>query len=163
MKFIVRILIVAMTTLGLGSCGFIGTDINSGEISPDQSKFKQDFSIGPIIEAHQELLIGGPRALSGMEAGPREPFIQSQEYITVGVDRNNASVLMQAIQSDIQDALITSGATILGGGGDFQPESIAYFSHSYREGKFYGVINIWGIRGEGTTLIIIVEITESMN
>ena len=82
----VQLLIVVISVFGLVSCGIVSRKTSSGEISSDQSKFKQNFSIGAILEAHKELLIEGPRALSGMEAGPREPFIQSQEYMTIQVN-----------------------------------------------------------------------------
>jgi hypothetical protein len=82
--------------------------------------------------------------------------------MTLQVDSLNASPLLGAIQSDINEAIIRSGATIVGSSGrDIEPDPIAHFSYSYSEGPFYGVINIWGVRSEETTLILISEITES--
>jgi hypothetical protein len=141
----------------------VGINRPSGEISPDQSKFKENFSIGTIIEDHQELLIDGPRTLSGMEAGPREPFVQRQEHMAIQIDHDNITALMNSIQSDVEEFLSNSGATIVGtGGSDAYADPIAYFSYNYREGPFYGVVNVWGIRGEETDLIIIAQITESL-
>ncbi len=163
MKRIARLLVFVITAFGLVGCGIVGRNTSSGERLPDQSKFKENFSIGAIIETHQELLIEGPRALSGMEAGPREPFVQRQEHMTIQIDHDNITALMNSIQSDVEESLSTSGAIIVGTGGtDAQADPIAYFSYNYREGPFYGVVNVWGIRGEETALIIIVQITESL-
>jgi hypothetical protein len=69
---------------------------------------------------------------------------------------------MAALQTDITETINTSGATIVSSSGsDTQADPIAYFSYDYRQGPFYGVINVWGLRGEGTTFIIISQITES--
>lgn len=157
MKKITFLVTIIITILGLPGCGIVNE-----ETSPDQSNFKQNYSIGSIIEAHQELLIEGPRTLSGQEAGPPEPFIQAQEEMILQVDSSNAPSLLEAIQSDIVEALNISEATIMGSSGsDLEPDPVAYFSYSYSDGLFYGVINIWGFQGEGNTFIIISEITES--
>lgn len=162
MKRTVQLNIIFLVTFGLASCGIVGRQTGPRE-TPEQSKFKENFSIGTIIEAHEDLLIEAPRALSGMESGPREPFIQSQEYITMQVEQENIAVLMQIIQSDIQDVIIDSGAQQVGSGGSSRFDEIANFSYSYREGSIYGVVNVWGVRGEETDLVIIVQITESLD
>jgi hypothetical protein len=162
MKKIVFIVLVSITIFGLVGCGMVSREISREETSPEQSTFKQNYSIGPIIKANQELLLEGPLALSGSEAGPREPFIQSQEEMVVQEDSANTSPLLVAIQSETEEAIRSSGATIVGSSGrDIEPDPIAHFSYSYSEGPFYGVINIWGLQGEGNTLIILSEITES--
>lgn len=92
------------------------------------------------------------------------PFVQSQENIMIQVDQENANTLIEAIRSDVEENLNNSGAIIMGSGGyGGQADPLAYFSYSYREGPFYGVINIWGVQGENTKFILISEITESMN
>ena len=152
-----QLLIVMMVIFGLISCG-----TRSKETSPEQSTFKEDFSIGLIIESHKDLLIEGSLALSGMEAGPREPFVQSHETMTIQVDSRNATTLFESIRSDVVETLSNSGATIVGSGGmDAQADPSAYFSYDYSEGPFYGVINIWGLQGEDTNFVIISQITES--
>jgi len=164
MKRIAQLLIGVIITLGLVSCGVIGKAISGGETLPEQSTFKQTYSIGAIVEAHKDLLLDGPRTLSGSEAGPRVPFVQSQENMMIQVDQENATTLIESIRSDVEEALNNSGAIIMGSGGyDGQADPIAYFSYSYREGPFYGVINIWGVQGEDTQFMLISEITESLN
>jgi len=163
MKKTARLIIVIITTFGLASCGIVSSEIATAETSAEQSAFKQNFSIGPAIEAHKELLIDGPRSLSGTEAGPREPFIQSHEYMVIQVDSDNATSFFDFIRSDIQETLSNSDAEITGSGGfDGQVNPIAYFSYSYSEGPFYGVIDVWGIRGEDNQFILISQITEGM-
>ena len=164
MRRTVQLLMVMLTTCGLVSCGIVSREISSLETPQEQSTFKQTYSIGPVIEAHKELLIDGPRALSGMEAGPREPFIQSHEYMVIQVDSDNATSLFESIRSDVGETLSNSGAMIEGSSGmDARANPIAYFSYSYTEGPFYGVVDVWGVRGEGTQFILISQVTESIN
>jgi hypothetical protein len=156
MKRLAFLVTISLTILGLVGCGIVNQDV-----SKEQSDFKQNYSIGSIVEAHQELLLEGPRTLSGSEAGPPEPFIQSQEIMILQVDSANASELLAAIQSDLEENLRSNGAEIVGNSGrDIEPDPIAHFSYDYGEGSFYGIVNVWGLRGEGTTLIIISEVTE---
>ena len=157
-----RFLIFVITTLVLAGCGIVGRNVSSREILPDQSKFKENFSIGEIVENHHELLIDGPRTLSGTEAGPREPFVQRKEIMTIQIDRDNITTLLNSILADVEESLSNSGTTIVGiGGTDATADPIAYFSFGYRDEPFYGVIDVWGGRGEGNDLVIIVQITES--
>jgi len=157
MKRNFQLIIYTLTILGL-----IGCSTASQETTKQQSTFKQNFSIGPLIEGHQDLLLEGSRALSGMEAGPREPFTQNNEYITIQIESDNTVALVEALRSDISEIINTSGANIVGSSGmNAQADPIAYFAYDYREGPFYGVINVWSIRGEGLTLTIISQITES--
>ncbi|MCJ7702786.1 MAG: hypothetical protein MUO62_14480 [Anaerolineales bacterium] len=137
MKKSIQILILIATAYSLVSCG-ISRKITSGETTQEKSSFKESFSIGSIIEAHQDLLINGPRTLSGMEAGPREPFVQSHEYMTIQVDSDETTILFESITSDVEEALSNSGATIIGhGGNDAQLNPVGYFSYSYSEGPIY--------------------------
>ena len=157
MKRTFRMIMVVFTIFGL-----VGCRIASRETSKQQSTFKQNFSIGLLVEGHQDLLIKGSRTLSGMEAGPPEPFEQSHEHMTLQVEAKNTPTLMEALRSDIAETINTSGAAIVGSSGsDAQADPIAYFAYDYREGPFYGVISLWGLRGEETTFIIISQITES--
>jgi hypothetical protein len=157
MKKSFQLLIFAFIFLGLASCG-----IASQKRSQQQSTFKQNYSIGLFIEKHQDLLMEGSRALSGMETGPNEPFIQSNEYTTFQIASDNTSALMEALRTDIVETINVNGATIVGSSGsDSQADPVAHFSYSYKEAPFYGVVNVWGIRGEGSTFTIISQITES--
>jgi hypothetical protein len=80
-----QLLIVLIAVFGLTSYGIVNRRTSSRIVSVGQSMFKQNFSIGKIIEAHEKLLVEEPRTLSGMEAGSRDPFIQSQEHTTVQI------------------------------------------------------------------------------
>ena len=77
------------------------------------------------------------------------------------VEQENIAELMTLIQSDIQAAIIDSGAQQVGSGGSSRFDEIGHFSYSYREGPIYRVINIWGFRGEATNFKVIAQITES--
>ena len=142
---------------GLAGCGSVGD-----ETPASLSAFKESFALASIVEANEGYLLPGPRVLSGTEAGPREPFIQSQEAMTIQVDPTNISPFMEAIISDINEAITSSGAEYLGWGGGFSPDPSAmkHFSISYGEDGLYGVINVWGIPGEGTNYHLITLITE---
>ena len=162
MKKTTLIITILLAGFGLGSCGI--TSRQSSQDTHQQSEFKQTFSLGTIVEDHQDLLLDGPRLASGMEAGPRDPFIQIQEEMVIQVNPENAAALIEIIQSDIEENLSKSGASIIGKGNwEIQPEPTAYFSYNYTQDSFFGVINVWGVRGEGNTLVLIVQITEYDN
>lgn len=126
-----------------------------------QSTFKETFSIGTIVEDNAQYLIPESRELFGSEYGAvDEPFTQKQEEITLQIDPDNLSAFVAAIQSGIEKSIVDSGANIVGrGSGGVTGTS---FSIQYREDQTYGVINVWGVRGEGTNFFLIVLITESM-
>jgi hypothetical protein len=160
----IRLLITMITAFGLVGCGIVRREISGLETTKEQSTFKQTYSIGPIVENHKDLLLEGPRVLSGTEAGPRVPFVQSQETMSIQVDQDNVTLLMESIRSDIGETLHSSGATVTGSGGfDGRANPITYFSYTYIEGSFYGVVDVWGVRGEGAQFILISQVTESMN
>jgi hypothetical protein len=123
----------------------------------------EGFSIGPIVETNKGYLLDGPLTLSGSEAGPVEPFIQSQEEMILHVDPMVAVDFMKIIKSGVEEAINTSGANIVGRGGGVLVDSsdILFFSISYTQDSFYGVINVWGVRGDVDKLVIIAQITES--
>ena len=161
MKKLIIISFVIVSIFSLTGCGITARKTSTEEIH-QQSTFKQNFSIGTIIEAHEDLLIEGPRALSGMEAGPPEPFEQSHEYMNIQVVDENITPLLEEIQTDTEKALRDSNTEIVGtSGSDSQADPISYFSYNYRDGQFYGTINVWSVRGEGEQLILIAQITES--
>lgn len=137
--------------------------------STAQSAFKTTFSLGSIVEANEQLLLPGPRVSSGSETGPSEPFTQSSEVMTVQVDSTNAVAFMETVQSGIQESLVASHAELLGGGGSASRDPSGYlsdpvhFSYSYREGEVFGTINVWGVQGQESSLVLIVTIVEGQD
>ena len=129
-----------------------------GNEAPSQSMFKENFTIGTIVEGNTQYLIPGSRVLFGAEYGSPVPFTQKQEEITLQVEPADLPVFLAAIRSGIEESIINSGASSVGhGSGSVTGTS---FSIQYRENEIYGVINVWGIPGEGTAYTLIVLITE---
>jgi hypothetical protein len=131
-----------------------------GSETPPQSTFKDDFTIGTIVEENSKLLISGPRQLSGSEYGSSEqPFTQKQEEITFQIESTELSDFFTAIQAGIDESITSSGASIVGHGtGGITDTS---FSVQYLQDQSYGTIYVWGVRGEGTNYFLIMIITES--
>ncbi len=101
-----------------------------------------------------------------MTSSPPDSFFQKHENATIQVESTNVSEFMEAVRSDIEQALTSSGAKIGGGGTDRTgPEGgladLEHFMFRYSEDEADGVINVWGVRGEGTSFNLIVLITES--
>jgi hypothetical protein len=148
-------------TLLIVICGLDGCGNASRE---QRSAFFSSFSIGSIVEENEQYLVAGSRISSGAEAGPAAPPFQKHEEMIVQVDTTNVFAFMEAVRSDIEQALTSSGATIHGRGNGGQEGGLAdieYFSFRYSEDEADGVINVWGVRGEGTSFNLIVLITES--
>jgi hypothetical protein len=156
-----KLFIIALSIMicSLAGCGT--------ESKADQSAFKATFSLGSIVEANQQLLLPGPRASSGSEGGPTEPFTQTSEVITVQVDPTNVVAFIEAAQSGIQESLASSGAELLGGGGSAGQDPAGdlsepvHFWISYREGGLEGAVHVWGVPGKESSLVLIVTIVES--
>jgi len=153
-------------TLLIMICGLNGCGNAGREIPVPQSAFIAGFSLESIIEANEQYLIARHTVSSGTESVPPASFFQKHEEAIVQVDSTNISAFMEAIRSDIEQALTSSGAKIHGRGGDHQgpeggPADIKYFSFRYSEGEADGVTNVWGVRGEGRSFSLIVLITES--
>ena len=131
---------------------------NSARI-PSPSTFKENFTIGAMVEDNTQYLIPGARPLSGNESGASDqPFTQKHEEMELQIEATDIATFMTAIQSAIEESILDNGASIVGhGSGGVTGSS---FSIKYRENEIFGVINVWGIRGEGTTFFIIVLITE---
>jgi hypothetical protein len=129
-----------------------------GSAAPSQSSFKENFTIGAIVEDNAQYLIPSSRVLFGSEHGSPELFTQKQEEIVFQIEPADLSAFLAAIRSGIEESIINSGASIVGrGSGGVNDTS---FSIQYRVDEAYGVINVWGVRGEGTTYTLIVLITE---
>ncbi len=173
-------------TLLIVICGLNGCVTIVRERPASQSAFIASFSIGSIIEANEQHLIARHTVSSGMVSISPESFFQKHEVAIVQVGSTNVSAFMEAVRSDIEQALTSNGAKIHGRGGDAVctplpgaptpkihgrggdhqgpeggPADRAYFSFRYSEGEADGVINVWGVRGEGTSFSLIVLITES--
>ena len=146
------ILILSLLILSASLCG-CGSEVSS------QSTFKEKFTIGTFVEDNAQYLIPGPRELFGSEYGPSEPFTQKQEEIVFQIEPVDLPAYFTVIRSGIEESIIGSGASIVGqGSGGVTGTS---FSIQYRANEVYGTINVWGVRGEGTTYTLIVLITES--
>ena len=138
--------------------------------SEHNREFYTSFSIGEIVakndsyllDSSQELssrLLPGSRILNGMEAGPREPFIQKYEEINIQINEANLTPFLVAVKEDIEKAITDSGATIQGYGQGGGTDS-EYFSYDYAYDQVYGTIHVWAVRGPGGNMNIIVLLTE---
>jgi len=148
-----RFFMLCFVILILTGCGSSAKD-NPGS----QSVLWENFSIGTIVEDNAQYLIPSSRQLVGSESGPPEPFTQKREEMIVQIEPADLPEFVSAIRSDIDEAIVNSGAQIVGrGSGGVTGTS---FSTSYRENDIYGVINIWGAPGEGTDYYLFMMITE---
>ena len=153
--FICTVLLVIGSLAGCGSAG-----------RRTESAFKTSFSLGAIVEANKGSLMAGSRISSGTEAGPPEPFVQKHEGMIVQVDAAHASAFLDGVRTTVEEALIHSGARILGRGGDArqvadgEPVDPTYFWFGYSEEAIYGVMHVWAVPGEGASLTLIALITE---
>ncbi|KPL05878.1 hypothetical protein AMJ86_10510 [bacterium SM23_57] len=144
-------------------CLVSGCRSDSGQ---QRSTFYSTFSIGEIVAVHEQFLLPDSRVLSGTEAGPATPPYQKHEEMIVQIDMDNVPRFLEAIKTDIEQALVDSGARIDGRGGSFQDPvagqvDIDYISFRYSQDKVNGIINIYGIRSEGTNYVLIIVLTES--
>ena len=150
-RFLVILCFVVLPLTGCGS--------SSKGNSRSQSVFKENFSIGTIVENNEQYLIPGSRQLVGSESGPPEPFTQKQEEMIIQINPADLPDFLSALRSSVEEAIVNSGAQIVGrGSGGVTGTS---FSTSYRENDIYGVVNIWGAPGEGTDYFILMLITEA--
>jgi len=143
------------------ACGVAGCRSSGGE---QRSTFYSTFSIGEIVNRHERFLLPDSRTLSGTEAGPVESPYQKHEETIVQIDPANVPRLIEAVKTDIQQTILDSGARIEGQGGSLQDPTngqIDYISFRYSQNEAGGIINLYGVRGEGTNYIIIMVLTES--
>ena len=153
-----------------------------------ESAFMTGFSIGSIIEANEQYLIAPHTVSSGVVSEPPVPFFQMHEEAIVQIDPSHIPAFMEAVRSCVERSLSSSGARIVGRGGEHPelieqvlaghgpeirertrdrqaqpstPVDIAGFSFRYSDGKVDGVIYVRGVRGKGARLILIVLIIES--
>lgn len=139
--------------------------------SESNREFYTSFTIGEIVEKNESYLlessqalsgglIPGSRVLTGMEAGPVEPFIQKYEEINFQISDANLDPFLDAVRADIQTAISDSGAAVQGYGQGGGPDS-TYFSYDYTYDQVYGTIHVWAVRGPDANLTIIVLLTEN--
>ncbi|MGD9049486.1 MAG: hypothetical protein PVF77_15625 [Anaerolineae bacterium] len=164
MRRLILLVAVLVVLASLGGCGNA-----AGKERPSESAFLAGFSLAPILEANEEHLIAKHISSGDAVSEPPLGFFQKHEVATVKIDETNTPAFMEAVRSDIERDLVSSGATIHGqgrGGNDGQtPEGelpdTDYYSLRYRQDSTEGAVNIWGVRGAGTNFVLIVLITES--
>lgn len=127
---------------------------------PSQSSFKENFSIGTIVVENEHFLIPEARELFASEYGSSDdPFTQKKEEMTLQIEQEELPAFITALRAGVEESILDSGASIVGyGSGGVTGMS---FSIQYREDELFGVINLFGIRGEGKNFFLIVLITES--
>lgn len=153
-----------------------------------ESAFLAEFSVAPIIEANEQYLIAKHTVSSGLVSEPPVPFFQMHEEAIVRIDASHIPAFMEGVRSGIEHSLTSSGAQIVGRGGDHpelieqvlasqgletrKPDSdrqgqeggstdLTGFSFRYRDGQVEGAVNVWAVPGKGTDLVLILLITES--
>jgi hypothetical protein len=124
------------------------------------------FSLGSILEANKQFLSTQEIASGGTVSGPTRPFFQRREEAIVQIEPSESPAFMEAVQADIERSLIDSGAKIVGRasgrqGPGVSPTDIVELDIRYSDGRTDGVVNVWGVRGQGTSWILIVILTES--
>jgi len=127
---------------------------------PANSAFYSSFSIGKIVEANSSYLSTGASTVSGAEAGMREPFLQRQEAISIPIEAGNAAAFMAAIESSVEEAILSSGAQIEGRGSGGSEAAPGYFWLAYRQDAARGTIHVWGMPGEEGRMSVVALITE---
>jgi hypothetical protein len=125
--------------------------------APSQSTFKANFSLNSIVEANRQYLLEEDRISSGAGSGSGESFVQSHEKMTLRIDPANAPAFMEAIRTDVEQAILDNGARTLGS----ESDGSEHFSFSYRENELHGTIHVWGVPGEESSYILILLITEN--
>ena len=93
------------------------------------------------------------------EFGPSEPFIQRIEDIVLQIDETDIPLFLGALKDDIRAEVKESGGKVEGEASGVS-HLMQHFSVSYRQDGAFGVINVWGVSGEGTNYYLISDITE---
>lgn len=157
MRRFVFVLLILGLFFGISSC--------AGSVTGQaRSTFYATFSLGEIVAGQEQFLLPKALSLSGTEAGPTAPPYQKHEEMIVQIDPANKSKFIEAVKADTQQAILDSGARIEGQGGSFQELTggpIDYISFRYSQGEASGIINLYGVVGEGTNYIITLIITEN--
>jgi hypothetical protein len=145
-------IILLFLIASLSGCGIAA----STTASP--SNVMQSISLEALISANQGDLISQADLSSTTVFEPGIDFFQKEEGARLLLDPTNISAFMGAVRSEIEGSIASSEAEIIGTGGGLDEGSS--FSIRYREDDVDGVINVWGVRGEGNSFTIILLITE---
>jgi len=124
------------------------------------------FSLGAIIEANRQFLSTHEVASGGTVSGPARPFFQRREEAVVQIEPSKIPAFMDAVQAEMERSLADSGAKIVGRvsgrqGPGVSPTDIVEFDLKYNDSQVDGIVNVWGVRGQGTGLVLIAIVTES--
>jgi hypothetical protein len=90
---------------------------------------------------------------------PGTDFFQKEEGARFQLDPADITTFMDGVRSEIELSIASSKAEIIGRGGGGLDDGSS-FSIRYREDGVDGVINVWGVRGEGNSFTIVLLITE---
>ena len=140
---------------------------SGGEEPPTNitTSFYEEFSLSSLIE-HNDAFLEGRVSISGRdESGKSQKPHQKQEIAALQIEPGNISEFILAVRTSIESALNRDEIIITGQGADLtradkQPADAIAFSYRYRQGEVDGVINVWGIPGEGTDFTLITLVTE---
>lgn len=154
MKNIAIIVLIGAAIWGLNSCGFT---INSKDTP--ESTFLAEFSLGPVIEGQTELLIARNDLSSSSVADRTAGFYQKEETAEVQIEPENISPFIFAVRSEIEDNLQSWGAEIVGSGVGGLQKAPGYSIRYTLDGK-NGVVNLFGVQGDGTNFYLLMLITE---
>lgn len=148
------------------SCLIVLGTVSGCRVVVGDTPFVAGFSLGSVIEANQHFLLDGHTALSGTLSGPQGPLYQRTEEAIVHIDAAQIPAFMEAVQADVEQALVDAGARIYGResnqhGQEEAPRDSSSFAFRYSDGQADGMVNVWGVRGPETSLVLIVLTTES--
>ncbi len=146
-------IILLFLIAGLSGCGIAV----STTASP--SNVMQSISLESLISANQEYLTSQADLSSTTVFEPGIDFFQKEEGARLQLDPADITTFMNGVRSEIEGSIASSEAEIIGRGGGGLGEGSS-FSIRYREDDVDGVINVWGVRGEGNSFTIILLITE---
>jgi hypothetical protein len=151
--------------------------VEQEETPAGPSQFLEEFSLGLIIDETEESYLETKGSITGYldpastlagdeVSSTAEAFYQKHEVAIIPVDPANQNSFMEAVKSMIEASVTSSGATIRGRGVHSQntenapANELTHFSFRYADGAAGGVVNVWGVPGEGNTFHLIVLIVE---
>lgn len=150
-----NMLIMLALIFGVTSCG----NMTSSSVLPP-STFASNFSAAEIVSANESHLIGIQSISTSEEADTATAFYQKNEEVVLQLSIENEAAFLEAVWFDIQDAILQSGAEIVGTGRGGEEEA-KNFSFRYSDGEINGVVNMWGAQGQEIRYVLIVLIVES--
>ena len=137
----------------LSGCGIAVSTIAS------PSNVMKSVSLEALISANQGDLISQADLSSTTVFEPGTDFFQKEEGARFQLDPADITTFMDGVRSEIEQSIASSEAEIIGRGGGGLDDGSS-FSIRYREDGVDGVINVWGVRGEGNSFTLILLITE---